>query len=172
MKFRGFHVCKFSRRLRRALFLLSVGLLTSLGVSALAQQCAVAQTPQVSQPKSTETGLAADEQPPGEELGGTISGTIVDGTEALISGAHIKLSREGGPDQDLVSDDDGQFSVSNVTPGLFQLTIVRGLRADDLLGDPEFGRELRRSADHAHRRQQCDKCAGLHVPERTRRGGD
>jgi hypothetical protein len=122
MKFRGFNVCKFSRRLRA--FLLSVGLLPSLGVSVLAQQSAVAQTPQVSRPKSTETGSAADEQPPGQELGGTISGTIVDGTEALISGAHIKLSREGCPDQELISDDDGQFSASNVTPGLFQLTIT------------------------------------------------
>src|SRR5215472_4877294 len=123
MKFRGFTVCKFSPR-RRAFFLLSVGLLPCLGVSALARQSAVAQTPQVSRPKSTETVLSADEQPPGQELGGTISGTIMDGTEALISGAHVKLSREGHADQDLVSDDDGQFSVSNVTPGLFQLTIT------------------------------------------------
>jgi len=83
----------------------------------------VAQTPQPSRPKSTETGIAAGEQPPGQELVGTISGTIVDGTEAPISEAHIKLSRKGHPDQDVVSDDGGQFSFNNVTSGPFQLTI-------------------------------------------------
>ena len=100
MKFRGFDVCKRSCCLR-AFLLLSVGLLPSWECSALAQQSAVAQTPQPSRPKSTETGIAAGEQPPGQELVGTISGTIVDGTEAPISEAHIKLSREGRPDQDV-----------------------------------------------------------------------
>ena len=122
MKFRGFDVCKRSCCLR-AFLLLSVGLLPSWECSALAQQSAVAQTPQPSRPKSTETGIAAGEQPPGQELVGTISGTIVDGTEAPISEAHIKLSREGHPDQDVVSDDGGQFSFNNVTSGPFQLTI-------------------------------------------------
>jgi len=122
MKFRGFDVCKRSCCLR-AFLLLSVGLLPSWECSALAQQSAVAQTPQPSRPKSTETGIAAGEQPPGQELVGTISGTIVDGTEAPISEAHIKLSREGRPDQDVVSDDGGQFSFNNVTSGPFQLTI-------------------------------------------------
>ncbi len=122
MKFRGFDVCKRSCCLR-AFLLLSVGLLPSWECSALAQQSAVAQTPQPSRRKSTETGIAAGEQPPGQELVGTISGTIVDGTEAPISEAHIKLSREGHPDQDVVSDDGGQFSFNNVTSGPFQLTI-------------------------------------------------
>ena len=122
MKFRGFDVCKRSCCLR-AFLLLSVGLSPSWECSALAQQSAVAQTPQPSRPKSTETGIAAGEQPPGQELVGTISGTIVDGTEAPISEAHIKLSREGHPDQDVVSDDGGQFSFNNVTSGPFQLTI-------------------------------------------------
>jgi len=122
MKFRGFDVCKRSCCLR-AFLLLSVGLLPSWECSALAQQSAVAQTPQPSRPKSTETGIAAGEQPPGQELVGTISGAIVDGTEAPISEAHIKLSRAGHPDQDVISDDGGQFSFNNVTSGPFQLTI-------------------------------------------------
>lgn len=122
MKFRGFNVCKRSCCLRTFL-LLSAGLLPSWEFSALAQESAVAQTPQPSRPKSTETGIAAGEQPPGQELVGAISGTIVDGTEAPISEAHIKLSREGHPDQDVVSDDGGQFSFNNVTSGPFHLTI-------------------------------------------------
>lgn len=122
MKFRGFNVCQRSCCLRTFL-LLSAGLLPSWQFSALAQESAVAQTPQPSRPKSTETGIAAGEQPPGQELVGAISGTIVDGTEAPISEAHIKLSREGHPDQDVVSDDGGQFSFNNVTSGPFQLTI-------------------------------------------------
>src|SRR5437016_3717202 len=116
MKFRGFDVCKRSCCLR-AFLLLSVGLLPSWECSALAQQSVVAQTPQPSRPKSTETGIAAGEQPPGQELVGTISGTIVDGTEAPISEAHIKLSREWHPYQDGSSDHCGLSHSNNVTHG-------------------------------------------------------
>ncbi len=107
------------------LFWLSSGLLPFLEFSARAQfrQAATVQAPEPSTPKSSETGIAAD-QHLGQDPAGAISGTIVDETGALIAGAHIKLSQEGHPDQDAISNSDGQFSLRSSIPGPFQLTIM------------------------------------------------
>jgi hypothetical protein len=85
----------------------------------------------------------ADEQPP-IAMFGTISGTVVDQSGALIRGARVTLTREGWSGEDglnedhsnkdhsnnetlqlreVVTGDDGQFSFTNVTPGAFHLTI-------------------------------------------------
>ncbi len=107
------------------LFWLSSGLLPFLEFSARAQfrQAATVQAPEPSTLKSSETGIAAD-QHLGQDPAGAISGTIVDETGALIAGAHIKLSQEGHPDQDAISNSDGQFSLRSSIPGPFQLTIM------------------------------------------------
>ena len=56
---------------------------------------------------------------------GTISGTVVDRTGALIAGARVKLSREDlSLNQEATSDSDGQFYFSGIAPGPFQLTIT------------------------------------------------
>ena len=56
---------------------------------------------------------------------GTISGTVVDRTGAVIAGARVNLSREDPPlNQEAVSDSDGQFYFGSVPPGPFQLTIT------------------------------------------------
>ncbi len=81
---------------------------------------------------------------------GTISGTIVDESGAVVAEAHIKLTEESqssdgpysndqslnvpslndqmsknqSPSQETLSGNDGQFSFGNVTPGAFQLTIA------------------------------------------------
>jgi hypothetical protein len=58
-------------------------------------------------------------------LPGTISGSVVDRTGAVVPGAHVKLSRENQSlSQEVVSDTDGQFSFARVAPGPFQLTIT------------------------------------------------
>jgi hypothetical protein len=83
-------------------------------------------------------------------LPGTISGTIVDESGAVVAGAHVKLTEESQssdgpysndqslnvpslndqsaksptPNQETLSGNDGQFSFGNVTPGAFQLTIT------------------------------------------------
>jgi len=75
--------------------------------------------------QSQGTGTSAAEHLPDPRLPGSISGTIVDQTGAAVLGASVKLSRQGQfPDQESISDEDGQFSFANVTPGAFQITVV------------------------------------------------
>lgn len=58
-------------------------------------------------------------------MAGTISGTVVDRTGAVIPAARVKLSREDSSvNQEAMSDTDGQFFFAGVTPGSFQLTIT------------------------------------------------
>ncbi len=56
---------------------------------------------------------------------GSITGTVLDSTGAVVVGARVKLTRED-PSliQEVASDDDGQFSFANITPGPFLLTIT------------------------------------------------
>lgn len=56
---------------------------------------------------------------------GTISGTVVDRTGAMIAGARVKLSRDDASlNLEATSDRDGQFYFGGLAPGPFQLTIM------------------------------------------------
>jgi hypothetical protein len=56
---------------------------------------------------------------------GSISGTIVDSTQAVIAGARIKLTRDDKTAmQEIISGSDGRFSFTNLPPGPFQLIIA------------------------------------------------
>ena len=55
---------------------------------------------------------------------GIITGTIVDQTGAVSTGASIRLMRDGRVLQETPSGNNGQFSFSHVDPGSFQLTIT------------------------------------------------
>jgi len=56
---------------------------------------------------------------------GTIVGTIVDPSGAVVARARIRLTCDAQAlEQDVVSDDDGQFSLPNVAPGPFLLTVT------------------------------------------------
>ncbi len=90
----------------------------SLSVSLLPCGFAVASQPQ-------GTGAPASEHPSDPRLSGSISGTIVDPTQAAVAGARVRLSwGDQSLYQEVMSDDDGQFSFANVAPGPFQLTIT------------------------------------------------
>jgi len=59
------------------------------------------------------------------QLAGTIGGSVVDRTGAVVPGARVKLSREQQSlSQDAISDTDGQFSFAGISPGPFQLTVT------------------------------------------------
>ena len=58
-------------------------------------------------------------------LSGSISGTVLDRTGAVVAGARVKLTREDQSlGQDVLSGNDGQFSFTNISPGAFELTIT------------------------------------------------
>jgi hypothetical protein len=64
-------------------------------------------------------------------MSGSVRGTVVDPSGAVVVGARVKLSRTGidsdkdqPPKQEVLTGDDGGFSFANVAPGTFQLTIT------------------------------------------------
>jgi hypothetical protein len=97
--------------------LLWLSLLTlPLGLPAYPQ----AQQPPVVQAPGTESPVI-----PQLLSAGSISGTVMDGTGAVILGAQITLTRAGqSAPQQMLSGDYGQFSFANVLPGTFQIGIT------------------------------------------------
>jgi carboxypeptidase family protein len=94
---------------------------------------ALAQSPDPSVAPEMERGLpgaagagsSSGGQLPDQRLPGSISGTIVDRSGAVVPGARVKLTSEDqSVSQEVRSGDDGQFSLANVPPGPFQLTIT------------------------------------------------
>jgi len=98
----------------------------SCGVPALAQS-PQSPTPEMehSLPGAPTTGLSAGEQSPDQRLSGNVAGTIVDRSGAAVAGARVKLTPEDqSASREALSGDDGQFSLSNIPAGPFQLTIM------------------------------------------------
>jgi len=86
------------------------------------------QTPQAApapeQPSPEQQGAASDELP-GPGLPGSISGTVVDQSGAVIAGARVRITgKDQSLKQEVLSGGDGQFSFSDIAPGPFQLTIT------------------------------------------------
>ena len=91
-----------------------------LGILLLCSFPGLAQSPQ----PSGAPNATAQERGPAPPLTGTISGTVVDRTGAVVPGARVKLSREDSSlNQEVMSDSDGQFYFAGVAPGSFHLTI-------------------------------------------------
>jgi len=59
-----------------------------------------------------------------QPLPGSISGTVVDQSGAVVAGALVKLTgKDSSTGQEVVSGKDGQFSFTNIAPGHFQVKI-------------------------------------------------
>lgn len=71
------------------------------------------------------TAAATRQQPAGPQAAGRISGSVVDATGGMVVGARVKLSG-ADPAQNLeaVSDEAGQFLLTGVAPGPFQITVM------------------------------------------------
>ncbi|PYX52694.1 MAG: carboxypeptidase regulatory-like domain-containing protein, partial [Acidobacteria bacterium] len=79
-------------------------------------------------PQSHGTGPAQEQpsgQVPGNIASGSIIGSVVDQSGALVAGARVTLNG-GGPSSSQVAltGADGQFSFTNIVPGPFRLTIT------------------------------------------------
>jgi Carboxypeptidase regulatory-like domain len=81
------------------------------------------RTPPPASPQHQDPGRPATEQSD-RQSPGTISGTVVDRTGAVATGARVTLTRDDqSASQNVMSGDDGQFSFSNVAPGPFHVTV-------------------------------------------------
>jgi Carboxypeptidase regulatory-like domain len=79
------------------------------------------QTPQT--PASAPGTSAASAPQPVQPLPGSVTGTVVDQSGAVVSGADVKLTI-GDKSIEVRSDDNGQFSFANIAAGPFHLTIT------------------------------------------------
>jgi hypothetical protein len=74
---------------------------------------------------SPERRGMSGEQLPDEALSGSITGTIVDPSGAVVAGARVRLNGEDRPlNEEVLSGKDGQFSFAGIAPGPFQLAIT------------------------------------------------
>jgi carboxypeptidase family protein len=74
-------------------------------------------------PDAPGTVAAGGGQIPDRQSAGTISGTVIDRSGAVVAGARLRLTRPGqSTSQEALSGDNGQFSFAKVEPGPFQLT--------------------------------------------------
>jgi len=124
----GFHTfsldCRLRSRFRSAWFL---GFYCRIIViAALALALAVSCTGQISRRASGPplSAAPAEEQLSVQQPSGSIRGTIIDQTGAVVSAARVQLTEGESRNQDVLSDNHGQFSFANVAPGDFQLTIT------------------------------------------------
>jgi len=68
---------------------------------------------------------SSGEQIPGPRLSGSIGGTVLDQSGAVVAGARVILSLgDQSPKQEMQTGAGGQFLFSNIAPGPFQLTIT------------------------------------------------
>jgi hypothetical protein len=83
----------------------------------------------------------------GSEAGpvaGSLSGILVDTSDASIARAQVKLSLEGrGPDRETQSSDSGEFSFAEVSPGTFRLSFTaKGFASKTISGELHAGEAL------------------------------
>jgi Carboxypeptidase regulatory-like domain len=57
------------------------------------------------------------------EPSGSISGTVIDQSGAVVAGATVKITEDPVPSHEALSGEDGQFAFASIAPGAFQLTI-------------------------------------------------
>ena len=112
--------------LRTSLIVLSCGF--SITAQGQSQQSPAIPPSESGQPDPSEIqGSSRASVPntsdPAQRLPGIINGAVVDQTGSAVAGAEVKLIREALPNRTVSTSEDGQFSLLNIEPGAFQLTI-------------------------------------------------
>jgi hypothetical protein len=118
---------------KRSLFRLAKLVWLALFMLLCGFPCCSQQAP-APDPRSAEASTPGRQTE--QQRSGSISGTVVDQSGASIPGALVKLTREGqSSGTAALSDDNGQFSLADVAPGRFQLTITSaGLASREFSG--------------------------------------
>ena len=82
--------------------------------------------PASSQQPAPEAPSAVAAQPQAQQQSaGSINGTVVDGSGAVVSGAKVTLTRtDHSPNQQIVTGSNGSYIFANVPPGDFQITVT------------------------------------------------
>jgi Carboxypeptidase regulatory-like domain len=81
--------------------------------------------PQQPLPPAPACGVDQPAQQTNEQVVGSVRGTVIDVKGADVAGANVKLTRQDqAVSQEMMTDDDGQFSFQNVAPGAFKLAIT------------------------------------------------
>jgi hypothetical protein len=102
----------------------------SIAAGAHAQQSPAIPPSETNQPGQSKveqsSAQALPNMPaPAQQVRGIINGSVVDQTGAAVAGAEVKLTREPPSQTRTVSTaQDGQFTLLNIEPGPFQLTIT------------------------------------------------
>ena len=119
--------------------LVSLSLCVPLGAFSVPLQCQQAPLPGEFEADSTTLQRAVSSTP--AQATGNIHGSVVDQSGARITGALVKLTREGqSASQEAESDEDGQFYFFNIDPGAFELTITsEGLASQTVSGVVKAG---------------------------------
>jgi hypothetical protein len=100
-------------------------LLCGFATLAQSQEPPVAASATSDQPAASVPAASARGSLPEPQPSGSISGTVVDATGAFIVGARVSITRiDLSPNREVLSGDDGQFSLVNIPPGPFRLTIT------------------------------------------------
>jgi Carboxypeptidase regulatory-like domain len=88
--------------------------------------------------------VAVDRPQEQQKVPGTVSGSVVGQDGVALAGAKVKLTMEGRTvSQEVVTNEDGQFTFTNVAPGSFQLTIMsEGFSAHTFTGVLHSGENL------------------------------
>jgi hypothetical protein len=94
-------------------------------VPLFASLCA-AQVPDPAPPPNVAVPSAASSSvQPADQPSGCISGSVIDQSGAVVVGARIKVAGEGQPSiPEVITGNNGQFFLANLSPGPFQLTIM------------------------------------------------
>lgn len=101
--------------------------LTVLAFAAFgwALSCLGQTAPQAAAPAQQNVDMpSVGARVPDQKSPGSISGTIVDQSGALVAGASVNLAEGQSLNQQASSGDGGEFSFSNVPAGPFQLTVT------------------------------------------------
>jgi hypothetical protein len=104
----------------------SMSLLFILAILSWGRLCVAQASQQFAPPDQQNIHEHSPGQPAAPQLlSGSISGTIVDPSGALVAGARVTLAPEDqSARQEALTDGNGQFSFTNVAPGPFHLAVA------------------------------------------------